>query len=103
MTDLIWADARDGEITPPGPLLITMSRSVRARSREISERHQRAYDESDALEARYEELRGMFETAGALRAADGTAPGRRQPLARLSPGKQFKAGHTDPNYQRSLH
>jgi hypothetical protein len=66
MTDLIWADARDGEITPPGPLLITKSRSVRARSREISERYQRAYDESDALEARYEELREMFETARAL-------------------------------------
>jgi hypothetical protein len=37
-----------------------------ARSREISERYQRAYDESDALDARYEELREMFETARAL-------------------------------------
>jgi hypothetical protein len=66
MTDLMWADTHDGVSTPPGPLLIRVSRLLRARSRELGERYQRVYDESDALEARYEELRELFETARAL-------------------------------------
>jgi hypothetical protein len=43
-----------------------VSRSLRARSRQLAERYQRAYDASGALEARYEELRQTFETARAL-------------------------------------
>ena len=66
MTGLMQVSTHGGGITPTGPLLIMASRSVRARSREVSERYQRAYDDSDALQARYEEAREMFETARAL-------------------------------------
>ena len=66
MTDLLGAKPHDGVSTPPGHFQVTVSRELRARSRQVGERHQRAYDATDALEARYEELRDLFETARAL-------------------------------------
>ena len=66
MTDLMWAETHDGVISPPGPSLIAESRALRARSRQLGERYQRAYDATDALQARYEELRQIFEAARAL-------------------------------------
>ena len=93
MSDLMWAGTHDGVIPPPGPSVIEMSRELRAQSRQLHERYQRAYDAADAVQADTEALRQTFETARALyELRTALHPGDGNPWADWAPGEAVQGG-----------